>query len=102
MNPNHYIAVCVEYLFGGNRPDWPENAGIGKTLVSSSLIDRVAASINAKLVEVPVGFKWFVDPLFKGEVAFGGEESSGMSFLRKDGRVWTTDKDGLIPGPAGR
>ena len=97
MNPNHYIAVCVEYLFGGNRPDWPENAGIGKTLVSSSLIDRVAASINAKLVEVPVGFKWFVDPLFKGEVAFGGEESSGMSFLRKDGRVWTTDKDGLIP-----
>ena len=71
--------------------------GIGKTLVSSSLIDRVASSINAKLVEVPVGFKWFVDPLFKGEVAFGGEESSGMSFLRKDGRVWTTDKDGLIP-----
>ena len=97
MNPNHYIAVCVEYLFGGNRPGWPEGAGIGKTLVSSSLIDRVAASINAKLVEVPVGFKWFVDPLFKGEVAFGGEESSGMSFLRKDGRVWTTDKDGLIP-----
>ena len=96
-NPNHYIAVCVEYLFGGNRPGWPEGAGIGKTLVSSSLIDRVAASINAKLVEVPVGFKWFVDPLFKGEVAFGGEESSGMSFLRKDGRVWTTDKDGLIP-----
>ena len=97
MNPNHYIAVCVEYLFGGNRPGWPEGAGIGKTLVSSSLIDRVAASIDAKLVEVPVGFKWFVDPLFKGEVAFGGEESSGMSFLRKDGRVWTTDKDGLIP-----
>lgn len=97
MNPNHYLAVCVEYLFGGNRPDWPENAGVGKTLVSSSLIDRVAESINAKLVEVPVGFKWFVDPLFSGEVAFGGEESSGMSFLRKDGRVWTTDKDGLIP-----
>ena len=97
MNPNHYIAVCVEYLFGGNRPGWPTGAGIGKTLVSSSLIDRVAASINAKLVEVPVGFKWFVDPLFSGEVAFGGEESSGMSFLRKDGRVWTTDKDGLIP-----
>ena len=97
MNPNHYIAVCVEYLFGGNRPGWPEGTGIGKTLVSSSLIDRVASSINAKLVEVPVGFKWFVDPLFSGEVAFGGEESSGMSFLRRDGRVWTTDKDGLIP-----
>lgn len=97
MNPNHYIAVCVEYLFGGARPDWPKNTAIGKTLVSSSLIDRVAASINAKLVEVPVGFKWFVDPLFSGEVAFGGEESSGMSFLRKDGHVWTTDKDGLIP-----
>ena len=70
---------------------------MGKTLVSSSLIDRVAASINAKVIEVPVGFKWFVDPLFSGEVAFGGEESSGMSFLRKNGRVWTTDKDGLIP-----
>ncbi|PXY87447.1 phosphoglucomutase, alpha-D-glucose phosphate-specific [Bifidobacterium asteroides] len=97
MNPNHYIAVCVEYLFSGNRPGWPEGAGIGKTLVSSSLIDRVAASIGARLIEVPVGFKWFVDPLFKGEVAFGGEESSGMSFLRRDGRVWTTDKDGLIP-----
>ena len=99
MNPNHYIAVCVEYLFGGNRPGWPEGAAVGKTLVSSSLIDRVAASINAKVIEVPVGFKWFVDPLFSGEVAFGGEESSGMSFLRKDGRVWTTDKDGLIPDP---
>ncbi|MDN6771514.1 phosphoglucomutase (alpha-D-glucose-1,6-bisphosphate-dependent) [Bifidobacterium crudilactis] len=97
MNPNHYIAVCVEYLFSGNRPGWPEGAGIGKTLVSSSLIDRVAASIGAKLVEVPVGFKWFVDPLFSGEVAFGGEESSGMSFLRQAGHVWTTDKDGLIP-----
>ncbi|RBP97620.1 phosphoglucomutase, alpha-D-glucose phosphate-specific [Bifidobacterium aemilianum] len=97
MNPNHYIAVCVEYLFGGARPDWPQGAGIGKTLVSSSLIDRVAAAIEAKLVEVPVGFKWFVDPLFKGQVAFGGEESSGMSFLRRDGHVWTTDKDGLIP-----
>lgn len=97
MNPNHYIAVCVEYLFGGNRPDWPAGAGVGKTLVSSSLIDRVAASINAKLVEVPVGFKWFVDPLFNGEIGFGGEESSGMSFLRFNGRVWTTDKDGIIP-----
>lgn len=97
MNPNHYIAVVVEYLFGGNRPGWPKNTGIGKTLVSSSLIDRVTKSINAKLIEVPVGFKWFVDPLFTGEVAFGGEESSGMTFLRKNGRVWTTDKDGLIP-----
>ncbi|MUH59978.1 phosphoglucomutase (alpha-D-glucose-1,6-bisphosphate-dependent) [Bifidobacterium canis] len=97
MNPNHYLAVCVEYLFGGNRPDWPEHTGVGKTLVSSSLIDRVAASINAPVVEVPVGFKWFVDPLFTGEIAFGGEESSGMSFLRFDGRVWTTDKDGIIP-----
>ncbi|MFC0265886.1 phosphoglucomutase (alpha-D-glucose-1,6-bisphosphate-dependent) [Alloscardovia macacae] len=97
MNPNHYIAVCVEYLFGGNRPDWPATAGVGKTLVSSSLIDRVVASIGAKLVEVPVGFKWFVAPLFSGDVAFGGEESSGMSFLRRNGRVWTTDKDGLIP-----
>ena len=97
MNPNHYIAVCVEYLFGGNRPGWPAGAGVGKTLVSSSLIDRVAASINARLVEVPVGFKWFVDPLFNGEVGFGGEESSGMSFLRFDGHVWTTDKDGIIP-----
>ncbi len=97
MNPNHYIAVCVEYLFGGNRPQWPAQAGVGKTLVSSSLIDRVVDSIGAKLVEVPVGFKWFVDSLFSGEVGFGGEESSGMSFLRIDGRVWTTDKDGLIP-----
>ena len=97
MNPNHYIAVCVEYLFGGNRPGWPAGAGVGKTLVSSSLIDRVTASINARLVEVPVGFKWFVDPLFNGEVGFGGEESSGMSFMRFDGHVWTTDKDGIIP-----
>ena len=87
----------MEYLFGGNRPGWPAGAGVGKTLVSSSLIDRVAASINARLVEVPVGFKWFVDPLFNGEVGFGGEESSGMSFLRFDGHVWTTDKDGIIP-----
>lgn len=97
MNPNHYLAVAIEYLFGGARPDWPKRAGVGKTLVSSGLIDRVAASIGARLVEVPVGFKWFVDPLFTGEVAFGGEESSGMSFLRRDGHVWTTDKDGLIP-----
>lgn len=97
MNPNHYLAVCVEYLFGGNRPGWPQGAGVGKTLVSSSLIDRVAAAIHAPLYEVPVGFKWFVDPLMDGTIGFGGEESSGMSFLRKDGRIWTTDKDGLIP-----
>ncbi|WEV64469.1 phosphoglucomutase (alpha-D-glucose-1,6-bisphosphate-dependent) [Bifidobacterium sp. ESL0732] len=97
MNPNHYLAVCIAYLFGGARPGWPEGTGVGKTLVSSSLIDRVAASIGAPLVEVPVGFKWFVDPLFTGKVAFGGEESSGMSFLRRDGHVWTTDKDGIIP-----
>ena len=97
MNPNHYLAVCVEYLFGGNRPGWPQGAGVGKTLVSSSLIDRVAAAIHAPLYEVPVGFKWFVDPLLDGAIGFGGEESSGMSFLRKDGRIWTTDKDGLIP-----
>ncbi|MDN6719042.1 MAG: phosphoglucomutase (alpha-D-glucose-1,6-bisphosphate-dependent) [Bifidobacterium mongoliense] len=97
MNPNHYIAVCVEYLFGGHRPGWPKTSGIGKTLVSSSLIDRGAASSGATLVVGPVGFKWFVDPLFTGKVAFGGEESSGMSFLRRNGRIWTTDKDGLIP-----
>ena len=97
MNPNHYLAVAIEYLFSGNRPGWPAHTGIGKTLVSSSLIDRVAQSIHAKLVEVPVGFKWFVQPLFTGEVGFGGEESSGMTFLRKNGKVWTTDKDGLIP-----
>ncbi|WEV59469.1 phosphoglucomutase (alpha-D-glucose-1,6-bisphosphate-dependent) [Bifidobacterium sp. ESL0728] len=97
MNPNHYLAVCIAYLFGGARPGWPKGTGVGKTLVSSSLIDRVAASIGAPLIEVPVGFKWFVNPLFTGKVAFGGEESSGMSFLRRDGRVWTTDKDGIIP-----
>ena len=96
MNPNHYIAVCVEYLFGGNRPGWPEGTGIGKTLVSSSLIDRVARPSTRSSSRFRSA-SWFVDPLFSGEVAFGGEESSGMSFLRRDGRVWTTDKDGLIP-----
>ena len=90
MNPNHYIAVCVEYLFGGNRPDWPAGAGVGKTLVSSSLIDRVAASINAKLVEVPVGFKWFVDPLFNGEVGFGGEEKQKFASLTPESMTDTT------------
>lgn len=95
MNPNHYLAVAIEYLFT-HRPGWGEKAGVGKTLVSSSLIDRVAASIGRPLVEVPVGFKWFVPGLLTGELGFGGEESAGGSFLRKNGTVWTTDKDGLV------
>lgn len=95
MNPNHYLSVAIEYLFQ-NRPDWPETAAIGKTLVSSSMIDRVVASMGKNLKEVPVGFKWFVDGLLDGGFGFGGEESAGASFLRKDGSVWTTDKDGLI------
>lgn len=95
MNPNHYLAVAVWYLFQ-NRPGWPANAAVGKTLVSSSIIDRVAASIGRRLVEVPVGFKYFVDGLLDGSLGFGGEESAGASFLRMDGSVWTTDKDGLI------
>ncbi len=95
LNPNHYIAVAVRYLFT-NRPNWPAPAGIGKTLVSSCIIDKVAASIGRKLVEVPVGFKWFVDGLFNGTLGFGGEESAGASFLRRDGSVWSTDKDGII------
>lgn len=95
MNPNHYLAVAVWYLFR-NRPTWSAAAGVGKTLVSSSMIDRVAADLGRKLVEVPVGFKWFVDGLLEGTVAFGGEESAGASFLRRDGAVWTTDKDGII------
>ncbi|SKC80860.1 phosphoglucomutase (alpha-D-glucose-1,6-bisphosphate-dependent) [Krasilnikoviella flava] len=96
MNPNHYLAVAIEYLYGGARPGWPEGAAIGKTLVSSALIDRVAAGLGRRLVEVPVGFKWFVPGLLDGEVGFGGEESAGASFLRRDGRVWSTDKDGLL------
>ncbi|MGN6574232.1 MAG: phosphoglucomutase (alpha-D-glucose-1,6-bisphosphate-dependent) [Nocardioides sp.] len=96
MNPNHYLAVAIGYLYGGARPDWPGAAAIGKTLVSSSMIDRVAASVNRTLVEVPVGFKWFVPGLLDGSVAFGGEESAGASFLRRDGSVWTTDKDGIL------
>ncbi|MFI2490203.1 phosphoglucomutase (alpha-D-glucose-1,6-bisphosphate-dependent) [Promicromonospora kroppenstedtii] len=96
MNPNHFLAVAIEYLYGGARPGWPADAAIGKTLVSSALIDRVAAGLNRRLVEVPVGFKWFVPGLLSGEVGFGGEESAGASFLRKDGRVWSTDKDGLL------
>jgi phosphoglucomutase len=95
MNPNHYLAVAVRYLFT-HRPDWPGSAGVGKTLVSSGIIDRVAASIGRKLVEVPVGFKWFVSGLFDGTLGFGGEESAGASFLRSNGRTWSTDKDGLI------
>lgn len=95
MNPNHYLAVSIAYLFA-DRPGWKSNAGIGKTLVSSSLIDRVAAKLKRKLVEVPVGFKWFVDGLLDGSLGFGGEESAGASFLRRDGTVWSTDKDGII------
>jgi len=96
LNPNQHLSVCVAYLFGGNR-EWPRSVGVGKTLVSSSMIDRVAADLGCRLVEVPVGFKWFVDGLLDGSLGFGGEESAGASFLRRDGSVWTTDKDGLIP-----
>ncbi len=95
LQPNHYLAVAIHYLFT-HRPQWPANAGVGKTLVSSSLIDRVAAALNRRLVEVPVGFKWFVEGLRNGSLGFGGEESAGASFLRQDGTVWTTDKDGII------
>ncbi len=95
MNPNHFLAVAIQYLFG-HRPGWGTGAAIGKTLVSSSMIDRVATSLGRTLVEVPVGFKWFVPGLLDGSVGFGGEESAGASFLRKDGSVWTTDKDGLL------
>ncbi|ACZ29207.1 phosphoglucomutase, alpha-D-glucose phosphate- specific [Xylanimonas cellulosilytica DSM 15894] len=96
MNPNHYLAVAIEYLFSGARPQWPADAAIGKTLVSSSLIDRVGAGLGRRVLEVPVGFKWFVPGLLSGSVGFGGEESAGASFLRRDGRVWSTDKDGII------
>ncbi len=95
MNPNHFLAVAINYLYG-NRGHWPQAAAVGKTVVSSSMIDRVAASVGRKLLEVPVGFKWFVPGLLDGSIAFGGEESAGASFLRRDGRVWTTDKDGII------
>src|SRR6185369_8744244 len=97
MNPNHYLAVAIRYLFT-HRPGWSSSAAVGKTLVSSSLIDRVVKSIGRPLKEVPVGFKWFVDGLVDGSFGFGGEESAGASFLRTDGTVWTTDKDGLILG----
>lgn len=95
MNPNHYLAVAIQYLYA-HREGWPAGTGIGKTLVSSSMIDRVAADLGRTLVEVPVGFKWFVDGLYDGSLGFGGEESAGASFLRRDGRVWTTDKDGIL------
>jgi len=95
MNPNHYLAVAIQYLFT-NRPKWNSAAGVGKTCVSSSMIDCVAQSIGRRLYEVPVGFKWFVDGLFDGSLGFGGEESAGASFLRQDGSVWSTDKDGII------
>lgn len=95
MNPNHYLAVAIQYLFQ-NRPNWNSNVAVGKTLVSSSMIDRVAESLNRNLCEVPVGFKWFVEGLAGGSLGFGGEESAGASFLRKDGTVWSTDKDGII------
>ncbi|HEX4685216.1 MAG TPA: phosphoglucomutase (alpha-D-glucose-1,6-bisphosphate-dependent) [Nocardioides sp.] len=96
MNPNHYLSVAIGHLFGGHRPDWPASARIGKTLVSSSMIDLVASDLGKAMVEVPVGFKWFVPGLIDGSFGFGGEESAGASFLRRDGSVWTTDKDGLI------
>jgi phosphoglucomutase len=95
LNPNHYLTVAISYLFK-HRNGWPGGAGVGKTLVSSALIDRVSARLNRRLVEVPVGFKWFVDGLLDGSLGFGGEESAGASFLRHNGKVWTTDKDGII------
>lgn len=95
MNPNHYLAVAIQYLYS-NRPEWKDQLVIGKTLVSSSMIDRVAKDLGKTLAEVPVGFKWFVDGLYNGEYGFGGEESAGASFLRRDGSVWSTDKDGII------
>src|ERR671914_1217056 len=96
LAPNHHLSACIAYLFGGHR-DWSPSVGIGKTLVSSSIIDRVAADLGRRLVEVPVGFKWFVSGLLDGTLGFGGEESAGASFLRRDGTAWSTDKDGLIP-----
>ncbi|MUL80828.1 MULTISPECIES: phosphoglucomutase (alpha-D-glucose-1,6-bisphosphate-dependent) [unclassified Mycolicibacterium] len=95
MNPNHYLAVAIDYLYT-HRPNWPAATAVGKTAVSSSIIDRVVAGLDRKLVEVPVGFKWFVDGLIGGSIGFGGEESAGASFLRTDGSTWTTDKDGII------
>jgi phosphoglucomutase len=97
MNPNHYLAVSVSYLLA-YRPEWSSNSAVGKTLVSSSLIDRVVRDAGRRLFEVPVGFKWFAAGLLDGSICFGGEESAGSSFLRRDETVWTTDKDGIIPG----
>jgi phosphoglucomutase len=95
MNPNHYLAAAIYYLFT-HRPDWRSDAAVGKTVVSSSIIDRVTAKVGRALVEVPVGFKWFVPGLLDGSLGFGGEESAGASFLRRDGTVWVTEKDGII------
>ncbi len=96
MNPNHYLAAAISYLYGGGRPGWPDAARIGKTLVSSSLIDRVGTKLGRPVEEVPVGFKWFVPGLMDGTTGFGGEESAGASFLTREGKVWTTDKDGML------
>jgi phosphoglucomutase len=97
MNPNHYLAAAISYLYE-NRPDWSRGCAVGKTVVSSGIIDRVTAKLGRKLVELPVGFKWFVDALISGSLGFAGEESAGASFLRRDGSVWTTDKDGITLG----
>ena len=96
MPPNHYLAAAIDYLFR-HRPAWRADAAVGKTVVSSAMIDRVSARLGRKLYEVPVGFKWFVNGLADGSLGFGGEESAGASFSRLDGSVWTTDKDGLVP-----
>src|SRR5262249_10828998 len=96
LEPNRYLAVAIAYLFA-NRPEWPPPLAVGKTIVSSSMIDRVAARAGRRLVEMPVGFKWFVEPLLEGTIGFCGEESAGASFVRRDGSLWTTDKDGIVP-----
>ena len=101
LNPNHFLSAAIAYLFGGAR-DWAATVAVGKTLVSSAMIDRVVADLGRRLLEVPVGFKWFVAGLLDGSVGFGGEESAGASFLRRDGSTWTTDKDGMIAVPARR